>query len=395
MLHLNTTADLDSLLADRDSWNALTRGVPFRSAEWLGAWWHHYRDGRQPYVVTAHDDTGRLRGALPLHRSADGPRRSVLRNLADGDACTDYVSILADPADADEVAARIAGHLVENAGDDRWGWEGIEIDGVVEGDRAMHVFAQTLCAADAATHARSRMSTWSRATADSWDQHLQQHGKSQRRKMRALCHALDSDPRLQPLTVESEPNVHRLLNELSRLHQRRWAEAGESGSYADPRFVEFVRSAASEFWYTGSVYLTALAKADRVIAVELNFIGDDRVLYCYSSGFDLEFADLEPGRVLGIDTLQHLYRAGLSGIDFLRGDETYKQRLANSSRRLFRLRIVAPRWYPKLRHTLWNTQFELTNLARRHSGRTPIAVVDFPGAADAQSAGYAKIPRTT
>lgn len=378
MFRLETTHDLTSLLADRDSWNALTRGVPFRGAEWLGAWWQHFGEGRQAYVVTARDETGRLRGALPLYRSASASCRSMLHNLADGIACSDYVSILAEPDDVTTVAAEMAQHLIATANDEQWGWEAIELDGVVQGDRAMHEFARTLCDADAATHARSRMSTWSRTAAGSWEEHLQQHGKSQRRKMRALGKTLQDDPRLRQFSADCEPAIEQLLAELVRIHQVRWNTAGEPGSYADPRFVEFIRTAATEFWRAGGLYLTGLAKNDETIGVELNFIGADRVLYCYSSGFDLNDAELEPGRVLGIDTLQYLYRAGLRGIDFLRGDETYKQRLADSSRRVFQLRIVAPRLLPKLRHTLWNTQFELTNLARRHSGRPPITVVDFP-----------------
>ncbi len=177
-------------------------------------------------------------------------------------------------------------------------------------------------------------------------------------------------------SAKTAEQVDRLLDSLIQLHQRRWTDAGEQGSYCNPEFRQFIRDAAVEFSQRGDLYLTALERDGNVIGVELNFIGGNRVLYSYSSGFDLDHSDVEPGRVLGIDTLQNLYRSDLAGIDYMRGDEEYKQRFATESRPVFQFRAVAPAWYPKLRHAMWSTQFELKQFVRRRTGRPPIAVLD-------------------
>lgn len=194
--------------------------------------------------------------------------------------------------------------------------------------------------------------------------------------MKALCKALASNESLEQFAAQSADDVDQLLDALIELHQSRWTDEGQQGSFADPAFRKFIRESAISFFESGNLYLTALRRDGIVIGAELNIIGDNRILYSFSSGFDLNHSEVEPGRVLGVDTLQHLYRDHLAGIDYMRGDEAYKQRFATESRRVLRLRAVAPAWYPKLRHAIWNTQFELKQFVRRHTGRQPIVVMD-------------------
>lgn len=38
-----------------DAWEELPGGVPFCSRGWLGAWWQHYGEGRELYVLAVRD----------------------------------------------------------------------------------------------------------------------------------------------------------------------------------------------------------------------------------------------------------------------------------------------------------------------------------------------------
>jgi CelD/BcsL family acetyltransferase involved in cellulose biosynthesis len=373
MFHIQTSTDLDALLGEADSWNSLTRGVPFRDVDWLASWWRHLGSPSTAHVVVARDDDGQLRGILPLYRRGNG---RTLANLGDGDACSDYVSVLAAEADAVLVARQIGQHLLATTRDADLGWDVIELDGVVEGDEPIATLVQVLKTGGAAIHAQSRMSTWILPAHESWEHHLASHGKSRRRKLRALAKRLQDEPALRQRTADSHAEVDQLIDALIELHQRRWTAAGEAGSYADPCFQDFIRESAHRFFDRGVLQLAAIERNGHVIAVELNVIGGNRIMYSYSSGFDLDHAEVEPGRMLSVCLMQSLYENRLAGIDFLRGDEDYKQRDASKSRRVFQLRAVAPAWLPKLRHAVWNTQFELKQFARRRSGRQPIAVVD-------------------
>jgi len=88
---LTTSEELEALA---DSWNCLTRAVPFRSWQWLATWWKHYGDGRELYVLAVHNDDGVLIGIAPLFRERQTTGGLVLNWLGSGEVCTDYVTIL-------------------------------------------------------------------------------------------------------------------------------------------------------------------------------------------------------------------------------------------------------------------------------------------------------------
>ncbi len=335
MLHLDISHHLDALLADEPLWNALAGGVPFRETSWLAPWWRHFGAGKEAFVLIARDDQNTIRGLLPLYRCSDRSSGRTLSMIGDGDACSDYASVLAAADDAVEVAREMGRFLAHCAADHDNGWDMISIDGVVEGDRPMAAFASALKASGGSLHAQSRMSTWFKPTDASWDDHLKHFGKTQRRKMRRWSEKIDSTPGLERLAAQSPEQVDELLDAMIALHQRRWTDAGQLGTYADPAFREFVRESAHDFFRRDRLYLPAIAINGRVIGGELHLVGGNRQLYCYSSGYDIDSADLEPGRILCVETLLHLYRGKLAGIDYLRGDEPYKERMAATPRRVF------------------------------------------------------------
>lgn len=377
MLTLETTTDVCSLLADQDCWNGLARGVPFRETSWLASWWQHFGQGREAYVVTARDQTGQLRGMLPLYRQANSAGHGrTLAMLGDGQACSDHASVLAHEPDVCQVAFQIGQHLASSAGDTRWGWDLLDLDGIVEGDPGATELARGLRAGGSELHASSRMSVWYKPADANWDEHLKHYGKTQRRKMRRWSEKIGPAAPFQQRSAQTHQQARQWIDVLIEMHQQRWNEVGEAGSFASPQFQEFIHDAARSFLDRQRLYVTVLEEQDRIIAAELSFLGENGVLYVYSAGFDTSKADLEPGRILSVDTLQHLYRSKLTGIDYMRGDETYKQRYATESRRLIRLRAVAPTLLPRIRHAAWCTGFELKQWMRRQTGRQPIVVLD-------------------
>ncbi len=376
MYQLEITHDLDSLFADPSLWNTLSRGVPFRETSWLEAWWRHFGDDKQPYVVLARDRQQQIRGILPLFRGQGSSGRRTLSMIGGGQACSDYASVLAQADEATDIADRMGRFLAEHAADSDLGWDMISIDGVVEGDRPFSALASALQESGVSLHAQSRMSTWFKPTDASWDAHLKNFGKTQRRKMRRWSERIDSTEGLEKVVAQSIEQTDDLLETLIQLHQRRWNADGQPGSFADPVFTEFVRQATRDFCRRGRLYLPTLTMDGRSIGSELHFVGGDGRLYCYSSGYDIDAAELEPGRILSASTLKHLYEAKLKGIDYLRGDEPYKKRMAATPARVFHFRAVAPTWLPRLRHAAWCTRFGLKQWMRRQTGRKPVEVAD-------------------
>ena len=141
MFQIECTPDIQSLLDDTETWNSLAGGVPFRETSWLGPWWSHFGTHSEAHVLVARDQDEQVRGLLPLYRPAENPHSLAM--IGDGRACSDYVSVLAAPHDAEQIAEEFAVVLAATASD-RWlGWSSIEIDGIVEGDKPMEAFCNS------------------------------------------------------------------------------------------------------------------------------------------------------------------------------------------------------------------------------------------------------------
>ena len=59
----------EELPALRPAWNALARGVPFRSWEWLESWWRAYGagSGKELYTLVVRDSQRQVMGLAPWY----------------------------------------------------------------------------------------------------------------------------------------------------------------------------------------------------------------------------------------------------------------------------------------------------------------------------------------
>jgi CelD/BcsL family acetyltransferase involved in cellulose biosynthesis len=371
MYSIEITSEIENWFNQPTVWDSLTRGVPFRQVAWLGSWWKHLHGGREPYLVIARDEQGTVQGLLPLYRAGSGTRGRTLRFIGDGNACTDDTSVLATNELAVSVAEAIGRHLVNVASD--------ELDGMIEGDEACCALARSLRETGATLHSESRMNTWFKRCDGNWEEHLKNSSKSTRRSIGQLSKKMDSTPELSYASARPEDTENSLAR-LIEMHQARWNAAGEAGSYAEPEFRRFIETAVEAFKAKGQLYLPTLRENENVIAAELHFVGENGRSYCYSSGYDIEHSQIEPGRLLNFHVLQHAHASKWVGVDLMRGDEPYKGRMHAEPRKLIRLRAVAPAIVPRLYHAAWRTQFELTQWLRQRTGRKLVDVVEMASA---------------
>lgn len=370
MYHIERSEDLSPLTTPPAAWDRLSRGVPLREAAWLGNWWKVFGKGQEAYVVTVRDSDGALCGALPLYRLETGREGRTLCAMGDGATCTDHFSLLARDRDSEAIAAEVGRWLACVSRDPRDGWDLIDLDGLIGGDQTAAGMIEAMHEEGAVSHASSRMNTWIKDTSDDWESHLSGLSKTHRRKSRRQRELLHRDDDLCCRVAASKDEVREDLNRLIELHQRRWNSVGEVGSFATAESREFLHAAAQDFFDRDQLQLASVQFDGQTICSELRIIGRDRMMYCYSTGMDMQHAKLEPGRLLNVQGLLYAYEQGLRGIDCLRGDEVYKQRMLATPRPLIRVRIVAPSLLPRLRHAAWLTSFELRQFIRRRTGRT-------------------------
>jgi CelD/BcsL family acetyltransferase involved in cellulose biosynthesis len=128
---------------------------------------------------------------------------------------------------------------------------------------------------------------------------------------------------------------------LIRLHQAHWESISEPGNLARPGFADFLREVCTAPPPGASTRLYVLEYEGKPAAALLAFWCGENALF-YQTGWDPEspVARMSPGMVLVAQSIREAIEGGLRYFDFLRGEETYKSRLAKTSRKTVTLLVA-------------------------------------------------------
>jgi CelD/BcsL family acetyltransferase involved in cellulose biosynthesis len=362
------------LAALRSGWNALAAGEPLVSWEWLTSWWRHYgrdirRRGGDLLVLAAESAGGELIGLAPWYLGV-GIRGRVIRFLGSGDACTDYLTVLAAPGYETQVAeglsAWLCGWVRSNpcrrphgaAGHGpvappwRAGWDLMEFDGVDATDARMQALMRVLSEHGMHVAAEQGSRCWRVAFPPTWEAFLARLSKSHRKQV-GRCQRRYLEAGRASLHVANTPaELSRGLEILSDLHGRRRQALGDAGRFADARFAGFLAEASRLLLETGQLRLCWLEIEGKPAAAELHLTGP-RTVYAYQSGVDPQLLEHEPGRIITLATLRAALEDGYAAFDFLRGDEPYKAHWRAEPRPLLAWHVVAPRLGSRARYAAW------------------------------------------
>ena len=158
------------------------------------------------------------------------------------------------------------------------------------------------------------------ATAGELLQHLSKRQRANVRQSRSRIERAGGGS-IETATAETLPEF---LEDLFRLHTSRWHRDGQPGVLADEGIKAFHRNAAPELLSQGILRLCRLRLRVRTIAVVYTLVSNSTV-FCYSQGYDPEFADLSPGTFLMFSAMEDAISSGMKKFDMLRGDEAYKK----------------------------------------------------------------------
>lgn len=300
---------------------------PFLSWEWQRSWVESHADC-SPLVVLALSSTGAPEGLLALQRRHHRGLRVLefLAQPADGDD----LDCLLDPAGAPDTALRLT-----RAALGRQPWDLLRCGGV----RAGSHFESALRRMTGLRAIFCEPGEWLPALrlGEGFEAFLAGQSANFREQMRRRRRTLErSRPRVWWECATSPDEIGNGLGHLFRLHQLRRQQCGEDGIFRRASSRHFVRLAATRLATTGSSRLYMLRSAASVIAVLFGLEADRRFLY-YQSGFDPGWQGFSPGTVLLSYVIEDCIRRGLRQFEFLRGEESYKDRWTKDRRRNVKL----------------------------------------------------------
>ncbi len=372
-LTVRVIEDVHAWDAIRADWDRLYQASPTASTPldffWLRTWWQVYGPvyGRGGLRIITLWRGSQLVGALPLYLDIGRGRFSsvrCLRFVSTGEAeheetCPDYLNLLHLPED--EMTCAQAAWAAINA----MQWDTLELLDL-PGDTPLCRWRGAF-PRDARLRAVSRGGCPIAWIGDGFEPYLAQ--LSSKTRMHARQYIREADRSGVVLQIAGATDADRYFDDLVRVHQERWVQAGQPGCFSASRFTEFHRSLVREWTASGRVVLARLSHQGKIFAVLYGFVT--------SRKFDLYQLGVTPvertiirssGTAANLLLIAHLAGRGVVQYDFLRGVSAYKKSLTTEQRELICLACTRPTaraLFHYLRQLLSRAHRKLAQLASR------------------------------
>jgi len=324
---LTSFSDVDSIIPD---WEGLYErcpdATPFHSPDWLVRWWRHFGFGSL-WILTVR--RGRhMAGIAPLFVHPYQDRQRCFRQLSPiGIGITDYMDFLLEPDCAPAASELILQHLARR----RSCWDGADLQGLREGCELLR--------------ANTRRELKVKKTPDQPCPFIRlpesrQHflASLSRNRRHAYQSARRKASRLGSISFESAQlsSWEELIEALVQLNHASRVERRLRAAFDDPKVQMFHREVGGAFLRRGWLRMVAMRIGTRIVSVLHGFASGQRS-YCYQAGFDPHFHQFSPGTVVQGQVIESAIQEGLSEVDFLRGDESYKYWWGARNRQTYRL----------------------------------------------------------
>ncbi len=123
-------------------------------------------------------------------------------------------------------------------------------------------------------------------------------------------------------------NPDPLIDEIIHLKEA-WLTANDPRSplLGDDGII--LRKVLDEAWKSGMTRIFVLESGDKIAAASINFVYAGR-MEAYFTAYDAAFERASPGTILIVEYACWAFDQGLAHVDFLRGEEAFKFRMANA-----------------------------------------------------------------
>ncbi len=311
-----------------DHWNPLLESSSannlFLTWEWIDAWLNS-NPRNTLYVVTVYSDNHELIGIAPFYigqcRLLEIVQQRTLRMIGDTESAAEYPSIIARSECEQLVCRAITARLKA----DRKHWDTIWLPRCASWDPNINTFTKALADTGGIGCYTRKIAFSAFELPATYDDYLAEFSRNRRNSLRRIEKKVESIGNLEIHTCQTQSEVEKYLSALYRLHQKRWMEKGESGSFANrPALRRFYAQFVPRALHNGWLRFTMLTHKAEPKAIQIG--------YCYNGsyhqiqeGFDPEFHE-NVGNYLRIKTIRNFIDEGIKCYDFLGGESEHKRR---------------------------------------------------------------------
>ena len=292
---------------------------PFERPEWLLTWWEVFADrhrGSELVLVGAYE-AGQLIALAPLYR-----HHSSLRQLGDGEVCTDHLGLLIGRGSRDvhhqllrwlhqDAECHWQMMCLECVDDSSMVWDSVQ--GSLGIQRRQPATGNCFLPLPRDFEAYlSSLSKNHRKRCRRWLRHYFESGRAR---------SLSTSP-VASSGCDQQWASDRAFNTLKNLHEQRRGEI-DGGAFRNPRFTEFLWLAFQRLAALGMAEISAIEVDGVVMAAEFE-LHSPTTTFAYQSGLATDGLIHDAGSLSLMHRIGNAIARAKSTYDFMRGVESYK-----------------------------------------------------------------------
>lgn len=336
-----TLAELNSI---RFAWDRLLALYPLASTfstwEWLSCWWQHFASHRKLVVLGLFDTNDNLVGVAPFAISTENyggirPLR-VLRLMGDGSCDSDNLDMPVAAGFEAVFAHCILHHLKRISSE----WDVCELNTLPPASPAAALIARR-CRLEGWTLFEDTSVCSAIHLPNTWAGYLEGLSSEDRTNVGRYRRRLHARHHVTISRCTREDQIASYLAALFALHQGRWQNSGQGGSFGSEERRRFYRDLSVSLLARGWLELWALKLEEHFCAVQFGFRYGDRA-YQLQEGYDHARRSDRVGLVLRSEVLRQFIAENIKVYDFLGGADQYKARWGAKRGHYRTLRFALP-----------------------------------------------------
>lgn len=336
-MKIELLTEFDDLKTISHEWNSLatsdSRDGFFQTAAWVIAWLKHIANTAEPFVITVRDSENKLIGLAPLCLISFEDIGFKLKTLTFAGrevVSGDFLDFVILPAYRPIVIQAVLDFIWEQ----RNSWDMLQLGELIT-ESDIHSTSEAWGTGNNLFLRRQERRICPYIDLPST---FDDYQNALNKNMRYLIRRRKRDVLIKnSCTIHTCNDVEEIQNGisiLSDLHTARWKKADQSGNLMKVGFQEFLNEICTKLPTGCKCRLYILSHNEDKVAALLAFHFGESALY-YQAGWDPDssISRFSPGVVLMAHAIEDAISERLQYFEFLRGDETYKQKWTQTYRK--------------------------------------------------------------
>jgi len=337
MMKIKVHRKFNELEAIRKEWNLLaasdSRDGFFRTAAWVIAWLKHIANTAEPFVITVRDSENTLIGLAPMcliYFKDLGFKLKTLTFAGREVVSGDFLNLVTLPAYRPVVIQAVLDFIKG----EKNSWDMLQLGELISGGNLLSATEAWAIKNNLLLRQQELRICPYINLPSTFDDYLETLGKSFRSLIRRRKKDILIKNGCTIKVCEGFDEVNKGLNVSTKLHVARWQTMNQPGNLTRPGFQEFLHEICTDPQNGYQCKLYILGHKENEVGALLAFHFGESALY-YQAGWDPDssISRFSPGVVLMAYAIEDAISERLQYFEFLRGDETYKQKWTQTYRK--------------------------------------------------------------